>query len=633
VSKEIHLQVLQLNRTPVFKVSALGVFGFKYSDVFGATLLKDGHYYFPAYYPLHTRVLADLQAKAKGNGATVVLSDAAQKHFEAMDVYGENVKNNVLPPGFEFKTKPFQHQLDGLVHLIWNLRAALFFDCGLGKTKIVIDWQRAVGAWPIIVCPRIAMHVWPNELKIHGINQQYQVIDGETPQKKQAQILEAKNFDGVVMTYDTMKRYYAQIIEHVPYTAIVADESHKLKGYESMRTQVATEVGKKAFRRVIMSGTPSLGDPKDLPPQFRFLAEYVMPWTKTDFARKFYIRSVHDMRIVTGYKNMDIINRRANSLSIRRRKEDCVDLPERTIIDIPIKLQGKARQLYNTLVTQVQQYGDIESLVAQLVNDQLVLPKGVIDIPHPAVLISKLLQVSSGFILKKEHTNNPCDQCAHVHNCVMAEPPIRPWTKRCAAWHHPDETERKAEQARMGPPPETFAERLGVNSKEEPCLELLEELLRDEGHKVIIWGQFIEELNIIEDLVQKALPQGHTYVRVDGRSMDHIQEFEKKFNEDPTCRVYVGQIATAVAITLNVAKYMVYYSLSWNLEHYKQSIDRNYRIGQTQTTTVYRLLTDGVERYVAKSLTAKDQIANSLVAKQELEEHTVARTITKVHEL
>lgn len=633
MTKEIHLQVLELNKTPVFRVTAVNMFGFKYSDIFGATLLKDKQYYFPAYYPLHRHVLADFQAKARGAGAEIILTPEAQVHCDLMEQYGENIKNLVLPEGFVFKTKPYQHQLEGLVHLIWNLRAGLFFDCGLGKTKIVIDWQRAVGAWPIIICPRVAMHVWPHELDVHGINQTYTLIDGKTKPEKEEQIRNAKNFNGAVMTYDTLRRHYAAIIQHIPYTAIVADESHKLKGYDSMRTQVATEVGKKAYRRVIMSGTPSLGDPKDLPPQFRFLAEYVMPWNKTDFARMFYKRSPHDMRIVTGYRNMDIINRRANILSKRRRKEDCIDLPERSFVDVPIQLTGKPRQLYNTLVSQVQHYGDVESLIEQLVSDNLVLPKGVIDIPHPAILINKLLQVSSGFVLKKEHTHNPCDGCTYIAHCVNAEPQIRPWTKRCVAWHHPDEELRKVEQTRMGSAPETFAERLGVNAKEEPLLELMEELLRDEDHKVIIWGQFIEELNILEDLMKSILPEGHSYVRVDGRSMDFIEKFEKEFNENPKCRVYIGQVATAVAITLNSAKYMVYYSLPWNLEHYKQSLDRNYRIGQTKATTVYRLLTNGVERYVAKALAAKDKIATALVAEGGMEEHTVARTLTKVHEI
>jgi SNF2 family DNA or RNA helicase len=633
VGRELKIQVLQLNRTPVFRVVPGGIYGFNYQEIFGATKLSDGNYYFPAFYPLHRRVLRDLEIKTRANKAELILSDEALKHYDAMEAYQDKIDDKVLPSDFEFRTDPYEHQLDGLIHLIYNLRAALFYDCGLGKTKVIIDWQRAVKAWPIVLCPKIALHVWPNQLAMHGIDQEYMVVDGATPKKKKQQITEAKTHGGIVMTYDTMKRYYAQIVEEVPYDAIVADESHKLKGYDSMRTQVATEIGKKAYRRVIMSGTPSLGDPKDLPPQFRFLAMYIMPWNKTDFRRKFCNRASADPRIIVGYKNLDILNARANILSIRRRKEECLDLPERSFVDIPIKLSGKPLKLYNTLVVEVQQYGDLETIISKLVSDELVLPRGVIDIAHPAVLINKLLQVSSGFVMKKDQVPSPCDGCQYVDNCVEVEPQIRPWTKRCFAWNTSEETLREEERERMGPPPETFAERLGSNPKEEPFVELMEELMREDNHKVIVWGQFIEELNMIEDIVQKMLPDKGSYVRVDGRSMGKIQDFEKTFNENPNCRVYIGQVATAVAITLNVAQYMVYYSLPWNLEHYSQSLDRNHRIGQTKATTVYRLLTNGVEKYVAKALAEKSKLAESLVSADGVNDRNVKRTITKVHEL
>jgi hypothetical protein len=62
------------------------------------------------------------------------------------------------------------------------------------------------------------------------------------------------------------------------------------------------------------------------------------------------------------------------------------------------------------------------------------------------------------------------------------------------------------------------------------------------------------------------------------------------FNSDQRVRVYLGQVATGIGITLNASNYTLYYSLSWSLEHYLQSLDRNYRIGQTKPVTVYRLL-------------------------------------------
>ena len=74
--------------------------------------------------------------------------------------------------------------------------------------------------------------------------------------------------------------------------------------------------------------------------------------------------------------------------------------------------------------------------------------------------------------------------------------------------------------------------------------------------------------------------------------------------------VYLGQVATGVGITLNAATYMIYYCLDWSLGTYLQSIDRNYRAGQTKKVTVYRLLAkDTVEEYKAKALDQKKDLS------------------------
>jgi len=172
------------------------------------------------------------------------------------------------------------------------------------------------------------------------------------------------------------------------------------------------------------------------------------------------------------------------------------------------------------------------------------------------------------------------------------------------------------------------AERLD-SGKAAALTELLDDLLAEKEHKVIIWGQYIEELNIIEETVKKT---GVAYVRVDGSNTAHVTRFEARFNGDPACRVYIGQVATGVSITLNSAQYMVYFSLPWNLEHYAQSLDRNHRIGQSKNVTVYRLLTKGVDSHIASALAVKQVVADALVDK-DADCRTVNRPITKVKEL
>jgi SNF2 family DNA or RNA helicase len=621
----ITVQVTQHKKTPVFVVSH-DTYGVDFSNIFGATKLPGDalRWYYPAYHPVHALVVDDLLATGRQMKVDVNFSESAEKHIATLDEYQGHIENARLPQDFEFKTKPYQHQLDGLIHLIYSLRAALFYDCGLGKTKIIIDWQRAVGCWPLIVCPRIAVHVWTNELKVHGIDQEYQPIDGTTKKKKLQQIEEANQYHGMVITYDTLRLHYEHVAAHVGFNAIVADESQKIKQSRSQRTKVALEMSKGAYRRVIMSGTPSLGDPRDVYPQYRFLAPYFMPWNQFHFKRIFCVTSPYNKRIVTGFKNLDILNRRVNLVSIRRKKDECVDLPDRTFQDLQVSMKPQQLKLYNELAKAVTEScgADLEAVVNALVNTSAAMGIAnpgdkVINIPNAATLINKLIQVSTGFVFKETvPEEDPCTGCSELKGCVTTTPPVRPWTPRCL---------RRED---LGPPPEKFVERLD-SGKALALADLFDELLSEKDNKVIVWGQFIPELDIIEEVVKAA---GVDYVRVDGSNTAHITKFEKRFNDDPDCRVYIGQVATGVSITLNSAQYMVYFSLPWNMEHYLQSLDRNHRLGQNKNVMIYRLLAKGVDQHIAKALVVKKVVADALVD-EESSCRKVNRPITKVQEI
>jgi hypothetical protein len=151
-----------------------------------------------------------------------------------------------------------------------------------------------------------------------------------------------------------------------------------------------------------------------------------------------------------------------------------------------------------------------------------------------------------------------------------------------------------------------------VNPKLEALEELLEDILADAEHKVIIWGNYSEELDDIEKLIKKF---NYGYVRVDGTNTKHIKKYEDLFQNSPECRVYIGQIHTGIAVTLTAAKYSIYYSRAWSMDAWDQSRGRNFRIGQDQKTVVYRL----VGNYSAEE--------QQLIALDN--RHDIARVLTK----
>ena len=61
---------------------------------------------------------------------------------------------------------------------------------------------------------------------------------------------------------------------------------------------------------------------------------------------------------------------------------------------------------------------------------------------------------------------------------------------------------------------------------------------------------------------------------------------------------------------------MVYYSVDWSLDHYDQSKDRNYRVGQTEKVTVYRLIASNtVDQFKVLALDLKQNMSALLVSR------------------
>lgn len=583
----IKVKLTEKLATPVFVVASKDV---TLNKVFGATKIGlDCLWYYPAYYPLHDIVLRDFEALQ----LAYKLSEMAQAWVDHQDAYAERVQKRELPNSFEFKTKPYEHQLQGLTHIYYNIRAALFYSCGLGKTKIIVDWHRLTKAKPLILCPPVVMPVWVAEMKRHGIEQEIAVVDSKTKTGKLKQIEEAKNYQGLVVSYDTARLYVEELKQPGVYNAIVADESHYIKGAHSQRTKAALELAAGVKRRIVMSGTPSTGDPRDMFAQLKFISPSLVQENFWKFQHKFCIFSQSNRHIVEGFKNLHVLNKRIELVSLKKTKEECLDLPTRNLIDLKVPLYSCQRKFYNTLIAS-QEYQDV--LKSLLEKQSLLTQEGRIDIPNAAVLVNKLLQIVNGFMYLKADVPNICDGCAHIKVCVHEG--IRPYTKKCLI----DST-----------PVPVLVEKSPKNAKLDALSNKLEEIFVEDSNKCIVWGQFKTEMDLLEQFFKEKWGE-NSFVRVDG-STKNPAEAAKRFNEDVNCRIYLGQVETGIGITLNAANYMVYFSLPWKLLAYEQSLDRNHRVGQRRSVTVFRLIgANTVDEHVAINLNQKRSVAATITS-------------------
>jgi superfamily II DNA or RNA helicase len=150
------------------------------------------------------------------------------------------------------------------------------------------------------------------------------------------------------------------------------------------------------------------------------------------------------------------------------------------------------------------------------------------------------------------------------------------------------------------------------SSKFEHFKELLEDILA-EGHKVLIFSQFVEVLRILKSHCdQESLP----YSYIDGSMEVNARgAMIERFQGDENTRLFLLSLkAGGVALNLTAADYVVIFDPWWNPAVEAQAIDRSHRIGQTRNVMVYRMvMKDSIEQKMLELQERKKTLVDNLI--------------------
>jgi SNF2 family DNA or RNA helicase len=143
----------------------------------------------------------------------------------------------------------------------------------------------------------------------------------------------------------------------------------------------------------------------------------------------------------------------------------------------------------------------------------------------------------------------------------------------------------------------------------------LMQVLSEAPNKVIIWATYIEDIKGILAALKSEYGDESTVAYYGAVSQDDRNIAIDRFQEDDTCRFFVGNPQTgSMGITLTAADTVVYYSNSYNLEHRLQSEDRAHRIGQKNNVTYVDLICPGtIDQKIVKALRDKKNIAQQVM--------------------
>lgn len=157
-----------------------------------------------------------------------------------------------------------------------------------------------------------------------------------------------------------------------------------------------------------------------------------------------------------------------------------------------------------------------------------------------------------------------------------------------------------------------FVETNGVGSgKFEALQEVIEEII-EEGHRVLLFSQFVEMLKIIKSWLEV---KGIKHEYLTGETRDR-QERVERFNRDESIPIFLISLkAGGTGLNLTGADYVIHYDPWWNPAVEDQATDRAHRIGQTKKVFVYRFITRGtVEEKIMKLKDRKRNLVDSVIS-------------------
>jgi hypothetical protein len=135
--------------------------------------------------------------------------------------------------------------------------------------------------------------------------------------------------------------------------------------------------------------------------------------------------------------------------------------------------------------------------------------------------------------------------------------------------------------------------------------ETLDSLIA-EGHKVLVFSQFVEMLKILQTEIEE---RGWPYYLLTGQTTNRA-ELVEAFQTDSRPAIFLLSLkAAGTGLNLTSASYVVLYDPWWNPAVEAQAIDRTHRIGQDRTVIAYRLVTrDTVEEKIWQLQQQKAQL-------------------------
>ena len=288
---------------------------------------------------------------------------------------------------------PHAYQQYSIDYILDHPTAALFLDCGLGKTVISLTaiFDLTLDSFQIrkvlIIAPlRVARDTWPAEIEkwdnLKGLT--YSIAVGTEFERKAA-------FRNKAQVYIINRENVPWLIQDsglpFDFDMIVVDELSSFKSHQAKRFKSLMKVRPKVKRIVGLTGTPSANGLMDLWAEFRLLdlgqrlGRFI-----GKYRDDYFVPDKRNQQMVFSYKPKpsaeEAIYRQISDITISMKNTDYLKMPELVMNEISVRLSEDEWRQYQTMK---------EEMVFSLDGKD-------IDAINAAALSGKLLQMANGAI-------------------------------------------------------------------------------------------------------------------------------------------------------------------------------------------------------------------------------------------
>lgn len=290
------------------------------------------------------------------------------------------------------KYVPYEYQQYATRFIEKNEVAAIFLECGLGKSVITLTAINNLIAKGevkkvLVIAPlRVGKTTWPDEIEkwehLKGLT--YSVAIGTVKERESAL---RKNADITIINRENVEWLIAKSGVPFDYDMVVIDELSSFKSYKAKRFKYLLKARPTVERIVGLTGTPSSNGLMDLWAQFRLLdlgerlGRYI-----TRYREGYFTPDKRNAQVVFSYKPLpgaeEKIYDKIGDITISMKAKDYLKMPDLVMNTVKVKMSDKDGAIYE-----------------QLKDDMFIdIREEEIDVANAAALSNKLQQLANGAI-------------------------------------------------------------------------------------------------------------------------------------------------------------------------------------------------------------------------------------------